>query len=61
LVLAGGFVIGMSLRYEPIMTALAPKWVVYVVMGTLWVAFFIPVVVVVGKPLFERVRGPVGT
>jgi putative peptide zinc metalloprotease protein len=60
-VLAGAFAVVLSLRYEPIMTALAPKWIVYVVMGTLWVAFFIPVVVVVGKPLFERVRGPVGT
>jgi putative peptide zinc metalloprotease protein len=48
----------MSLRYEPIMTALAPKAVVYVVMGTLWVAFFVPVVVVVGRPLLDRVRGP---
>jgi putative peptide zinc metalloprotease protein len=60
-VLAGAFAVVLSLRYEPIMTALAPKWVVYVVMGTLWVAFFIPVVVVVGKPLFERLRGPVGS
>jgi putative peptide zinc metalloprotease protein len=61
--LAAGFAIVMSLRYEPIMTALAPKVVVYAVMGTLWVAFFIPVLVVVGKPLVDRVRGPrtVGT
>ena len=43
------------------MTALAPDWVVHVVMCTLWVAVFIPVVVVVGKPLLERVRGRVGT
>ena len=39
------------------MTALAPAWVVYVVMGTLWVVFFVPVLVVVGKPLLERMRG----
>jgi putative peptide zinc metalloprotease protein len=56
-VLAGGFAVVMSLRYEPIMTALAPKVVVYAVMGTLWVAFFVPAVVVVGKPLLERARG----
>ncbi len=61
LVLAGGFVIVMSLRYEPIMTALLPDWVVHVVMGTLWVAVFIPVVFVVGKPLVDRLRGRVGT
>ena len=56
LVLAGAFVIAMSLRYEPIMTALAPATVVHVVMGTLWVAVFIPAVVVVGKPLLDRAR-----
>ena len=61
LVLAGGFVIVMSLRYEPIMTALLPDWVVHVVMGTLWVAVFIPVLFVVGKPLLDRLRGRVGT
>jgi hypothetical protein len=26
-------------------------------MGSLWVAFFLPVIVVVGKPLLERMRG----
>jgi hypothetical protein len=36
------------------MTALAPDWVVYVVLGTLWVAFFLPAVWVVGKPLLAR-------
>jgi putative peptide zinc metalloprotease protein len=60
-VLAGAFAVVLSLRYEPVMTALAPAWVVYVVLGTLWVAFFVPVVVVVGKPLVQRLRGPVGT
>jgi hypothetical protein len=60
-VLAAGFAVVLSLRYEPIMTALAPKFVVYIVMGTLWVAFFIPAVVVVGKPLLDRVRAPVGS
>ena len=56
-VLAGCFAVGMSLRYLPIMTELAPDYVVYIVMGTLWVAFFVPAVVVVGKPLVERLRG----
>jgi len=27
-------------------------------MGTLWVAFFLPVIFVLGKPLWNRVRGP---
>jgi FHA domain len=56
-VLAGAFAVVLTLRYEPIMTALAPAWVVHVVMGTLWVAFFVPAVVVVGKPLLDRIRG----
>jgi putative peptide zinc metalloprotease protein len=56
-VLAGGFAVALSLRYLPVMTSLAPDWVVYTVLGTLWVAFFVPAVVVVGKPLLDRVRG----
>ena len=50
-VLAGAFAVGLSLRYLPIMTELASDWIVYTVMGTLWLAFFVPAVVVVGKPL----------
>ncbi|HYI19312.1 MAG TPA: FHA domain-containing protein [Solirubrobacteraceae bacterium] len=60
-VLAAGFAIGMTLRFEPVMTQLAPPTVVHVVMGTLWAAFFVPVLVVVGKPLWDRARGRVGT
>jgi putative peptide zinc metalloprotease protein len=56
-VLAGGFAVALSLRYLPVMTSLAPDWVVYTVMGTLWVAFFVPALVVVGKPLLDRLRG----
>ncbi len=56
-VLAACFAIGMSLRYEKIFNELLPKPVVYGVMGTLWVAFFLPVIFVLGKPLWQRVRG----
>jgi Zn-dependent protease len=56
-VVAACFAIGMSLRYEKIFLELAPRAVVYGVMGTLWVAFFLPVIVVLGKPLWQRVRG----
>ena len=59
-VLAGAFAIVLSLRYAPLMTAVAPKEVVYVVLGTLWVAFFMPAVVLVARPLLERARGRVG-
>ncbi len=56
-VLAGCFAAVFSLRYEPVMTAIAPDWIVHVVMATLWLAFFAPVVFVVGKPMVERLRG----
>ena len=56
-ILAAGFAIFMSLRYEPIMSALAPKYVVWIVLGTMWVALFIPVFLVLGKPFVDRVRG----
>jgi putative peptide zinc metalloprotease protein len=57
-ILAAGFAIFMSLRYEPIMSALVSPWVVWIVLGTLWLALFLPVFVVLGRPLVERVRGP---
>jgi putative peptide zinc metalloprotease protein len=55
-VLAALFAIGMTFRYEGIIekTANVPHWIVAIVMGTLWVAFFIPVIVVLAKPLRER-------
>jgi putative peptide zinc metalloprotease protein len=57
LVLAACFAIGMSLRYEKVFLAITDsKPVVYGVMGTLWVAFFLPVVFVLGKPLWRRIR-----
>jgi putative peptide zinc metalloprotease protein len=61
-VLAAGFAIVMSLRYEKVFLRVAdatevPHAVVYGVMGTLWVAFFLPVILVLGKPLWNRVRG----
>jgi putative peptide zinc metalloprotease protein len=57
-ILAAGFAIFMSLRYEPVLSALVPQYVVWVVLGSIWVALFIPVLVVLGKPLVERRRAP---
>jgi putative peptide zinc metalloprotease protein len=61
-VLAAAFAIAMTLRYEEAFLAVAdasgiPHGVVYGVMGTLWVAFFLPVIFVLGKPLWNRIRG----
>jgi len=55
--LAAFFAIGMSLRFEPVMVQLAPKYVVWTVLGTLWLALFIPVFITLGKPLVDRIRG----
>jgi putative peptide zinc metalloprotease protein len=56
-VLAAVFAIAMTLRFKDIFLTLAPEAVVYGVMGTLWAAFFLPVLFVLGKPLWERLRG----
>lgn len=56
-VLAACFAIAMTLRYEKIFFALLPNAVVYGVLATLWVAFFLPVIFVMGKPLWQRLRG----
>jgi putative peptide zinc metalloprotease protein len=60
-VLAACFAIAMSLRYEKAFLATAdatgvPHFVVYAVMGTLWVAFFLPVIFVFARPLLDRRR-----
>jgi len=55
--LAAFFAIGMTLRYKPVMEQLAPEYVVWSVLITLWVVFFIPVLIMLAKPLWDRVRG----
>jgi len=47
----------MTLRYKPIMDDYAPAYVVWTVLITLWVVCFIPVFIVLLKPLWDRVRG----
>jgi pSer/pThr/pTyr-binding forkhead associated (FHA) protein len=56
-VLAALFVIGITLRYRTVLESVAPSWIVWTVMATVWVAVFIPVVIVVGRPLVARLRG----
>jgi putative peptide zinc metalloprotease protein len=56
-VLAALFVIGMTLRFRGALEAVAPSWIVWTVMATVWVAVFVPVAVVVGRPLAARLRG----
>jgi len=54
---AAGIGIVLSLRFEPVMVQYAPQTVVWVVLGTLWAALLVPVVLVVGPPLIARLRG----
>ncbi|MGH2968562.1 MAG: FHA domain-containing protein [Solirubrobacteraceae bacterium] len=57
LALAAFFVIGLTLRYKPIMDDYAPDYVVWTVLITVWVGSFIPLIVVLAKPLAARIRG----
>jgi putative peptide zinc metalloprotease protein len=54
--LAALFAVGMSLRYKAVLDALVAPWIVWTVMATVWVALFIPVLIVLVKPLKERFR-----
>ena len=54
--LAACFAAGMSLRYQPRLSAVASAPVVWGVLAVLWVGFFLPVIVVVAGPLRQRRR-----
>ena len=47
----------MSTRYYGVLTSLAPPEVVWGVFGAFYLLMFVPVIVMVGRPLLERVRG----
>jgi putative peptide zinc metalloprotease protein len=50
--------VAFSLRFQPIMARHASETVVWIVLGTLWAALLVPVLLVVGPPLLARRRGP---
>jgi putative peptide zinc metalloprotease protein len=52
--LAACFAAGMSLRYEPRLVQFAPEPAVWALLAMLWVAFFLPVIVVLARPAGER-------
>jgi Zn-dependent protease len=54
--LAACFAVGISLRYQSRLTELAPEPVVWAALGLVWAALFLPVAVMVGRPLRERRR-----
>jgi len=45
------------MRYKPVMENFAGEYVVWTVLVTIWIACFIPVILIVAKPLADRVRG----
>ena len=53
-ILAAGGGTLLTLRYAPVMQRYAPDAVVWVVLGTVWAALFVPVVVTLGRPLLRR-------
>jgi hypothetical protein len=55
--LAACFAVGLSLRYEPQLAALAPTPVVWASMAVVWVALFVPVLLAILPPLRVRRRG----
>lgn len=56
MVAAIGFVIIMSVLFYDQMVAIAPKEVVWMVLGAFYLLLFVPVALVFGKPLRERWR-----
>jgi putative peptide zinc metalloprotease protein len=58
MVAAVGFVVLLSTRYYDQLIAIAPKWAVWTVLGGFYLMLFVPVVIVIGKPLLERWRRP---
>ena len=57
MIAAIGFVVILSILFYDRLTAIAPPEVVWGVLGALYLLLFVPVVLVIGRPLFERLRG----
>ena len=57
-VVAALFAVGMSFRYREKIELVAQgrEWLVWLVMGAVWIAVFMPVVILVGRPLVDRWR-----
>jgi putative peptide zinc metalloprotease protein len=53
-----GFVVLLSTRYMEPLQAIAPSWAIWTVFGCFYALLFVPVVLVIGRPLLERWRRP---
>jgi putative peptide zinc metalloprotease protein len=56
MVAAVGFVVIMTILFHNRMAAIAPEEVVWSVLGAFYLLLFVPVALVIGRPLWERVR-----
>jgi hypothetical protein len=56
MIAAIGFVVIMTLLFHDRMAAIAPEEVVWSVLGAFYLLLFVPVALVFGRPLWERVR-----
>lgn len=56
LVAAASFVVIMTLFFYDRMVAIAPKEVVWTVLGAFYLLLFVPVMLVFGRPAWERIR-----
>jgi hypothetical protein len=52
--MAACFAVAMSLRYEPRLAEVAPEPLVWTALSLVWLALFLPLAVMVGRPLWER-------
>lgn len=56
-VLALGFAVAMSLRFEPVLAGLVPSPFAHILLGAVWILLAIPLVAMAGGPLLDRLRG----
>jgi putative peptide zinc metalloprotease protein len=56
-VLALGFAVAMSLRFEPVLAGLVPPPFAHILLGAVWILLAIPLVAMAGGPLLDRLRG----
>jgi putative peptide zinc metalloprotease protein len=56
-VVAGSFAAGLSVRYVPVLETFVPPLAAWALLGVVWLALFVPVLVILGPPLLARVRG----
>jgi putative peptide zinc metalloprotease protein len=55
-----GFAVVLSLRYEAVLAQLVPPVAAHALLGLIWILLLIPLLVMVGSPLLDRMRARPG-